>query len=265
MVWDYAKANVQELNHALNIANWESCLSSEDIDTACLNWTNMVLKIAKQHIPNRTVTIRKNDVPWYNSNLRSLKRKKDRCHKEAKRCMTACMWEQFRIAPNIYIAHLREAKSSCNRTLASQLENKKCTCSKLWWKLAKHFLRQKTNKTLPSLVYNDRVIDDVLDKCEIFSKFFSNIASVIDTNATLPNQTYYTDARLGNIEVTEQVLDQLLPLDISKASGPDNISPHLLKMTAHLLVSSLTYLINMSLWSRSVPRLWKQAICLSIT
>ena len=196
-------------------------------------------------------------------------------------------------------------------TLASQLENKKCTCPKLWWKLAKDFLSQKTNKTLPSLVYNNRVIDDVLDKCEIFNNFFSNIASVNDTNATLPNLTnsfcvsehnhqpllllfpapppfahlseifnnffsniasvndtnatlpnltYYTDARLGNIEVREQeVLDQLLALDISKASGPDIISPSLLKMAAHSLVPALTYLINMSLWSRSVPRLWKQA------
>ena len=28
------------------------------------HWPNMVLKIAKQHIPKRMVTIRNNDVPW---------------------------------------------------------------------------------------------------------------------------------------------------------------------------------------------------------
>jgi hypothetical protein len=65
---------------------------------------------------------------------------------------------------------------------------------------------------------------------------------------------------LETIIATEQdVFDQLKALDISKATGPDGISPKLLFEAGHSIVPSLTRLINLSLSSKAVPKKWKEA------
>lgn len=48
-------------------------------------------------------------------------------------------------------------------------------------------------------------------------------------------------------------------LDPSKASGPDNISPRVLKQTAKSISPSLARIFNFSLATKTVPKLWKQA------
>ena len=46
-------------------------------------------------------------------------------------------------------------------------------------------------------------------------------------------------------------------LDVNKATGPDGISPRLLKETAYQIAPSLSTLFNRSLDSGSVPKEWK--------
>ena len=78
--------------------------------------------------------------------------------------------------------------------------------------------------------------------------------------ASLPDMVYHTGQWLSNVSVSEQdVLDQLLSLDVTKALGPDNISPYLLKMSAHVLAPSLTRLVKLSLTTMIVPSLWNLA------
>ena len=60
--------------------------------------------------------------------------------------------------------------------------------------------------------------------------------------------------------VSEQaVLDVLLSLDITKASGPDKINPRLLKEGARELAPSLVRLFNISVTSCQIPAIWKLA------
>ena len=65
---------------------------------------------------------------------------------------------------------------------------------------------------------------------------------------------------LNEIIVSEQeVLDVLLNLDTSKATGPDMISVKMLRETAHSITPSLTRLIVTSLNTITVPQGWKEA------
>ena len=77
-VWDYAKTDVANLNRALASLDWDICFVDNDVDKACQKWTDMLLDCAKLYIPNKLVTIRKHDAPWYNTALRQFKHKKDR-------------------------------------------------------------------------------------------------------------------------------------------------------------------------------------------
>ena len=69
-----------------------------------------------------------------------------------------------------------------------------------------------------------------------------------------------SDSRLDSIVLSEkEVLDILKVIDTSKATGPDKISPRMLKEAGMSIVPSLTRLLNMSLSQSKFPSQWKKA------
>ena len=74
-VWYYNKASFDNFSNGLKFCNWDSCFNSNDVDTVCQRWTDQFLSIAKRFIPNKAVTVRPYDSPWYDNNLRRFKRK----------------------------------------------------------------------------------------------------------------------------------------------------------------------------------------------
>ena len=85
IVWQYNKANFIELNEALTYTDFDECFVSNDIDEVCHKWTETVLNAARSHIPNKVVTIRPNDSPWYDNTLRHMKRSLQRIFHRYKR------------------------------------------------------------------------------------------------------------------------------------------------------------------------------------
>ena len=64
-----ATSNIIKLNH-----DW-SFLHNGSVDEAVDSFTKTFLSLAQQCIPNYIATIRENDKPWYNSEIRKLSRK----------------------------------------------------------------------------------------------------------------------------------------------------------------------------------------------
>ena len=53
---------------------------------------------------------------------------------------------------------------------------------------------------------------------------------------------------LGNVKFDSRMVENALSkLDVNKATGPDDISPVVLKQCAHVLAPSLALLFNMSI------------------
>ncbi len=71
----------------------------------------------------------------------------------------------------------------------------------------------------------------------------------------LPNHTTFEIPH-----VSEQFVRKFVSrLDVSKATGLDNIGPRLLKLSANEIAASLTILVNKSITSCKVPNVWKSA------
>ena len=83
-IWEYDKANFTVFKDCLNGVNWTSCFTSHNIDTCCDSWSDLFLDVARQCIPNKKILVRPSDQPWYNSQLRSLKRQVKRKYEKAK-------------------------------------------------------------------------------------------------------------------------------------------------------------------------------------
>ena len=91
-VWSYKTADIRGFKQALQAVDWDLCFHHKNIDLVYREWTKIVLRVAKQFIPNKVITVRLVDKPWYNGDLRRAKRKKDRAHSKAKMYNTVSVW-----------------------------------------------------------------------------------------------------------------------------------------------------------------------------
>ena len=255
-VWDYKKANFDEFRQKLKETHFDNCFDSDDIDVVCSNWTNLFLQVAKSSVPNKLVTIRPNDSPWYTSELRKMKKNMQKLFYKYKHSHLQTDWDNYTRARTEYKIGLDNAESNYRKSLASSLSSNKN--SKSWWNTVKWLLGKSGESTYPHLNDSGREVYDSKEKAKIFNDFFLSHSNIDDSNIRLPDAEF--ECNLDKIVASEnEVHDLLTCIDTSKATGPDGISPKLLHEAGVTIVPSLTKLINLSLTKCKIPKGWKLA------
>ena len=129
-----------------------------------------------------------------------------------------------------------------------------------WWRLSKRLLNNKST-SIPAMARNGNIIADDHDKAEAFNDYFIECSMLNDSFAVLPNNyDMLSQNKIDNLEARVcDVQKCLSQLDVTKAFGPDGVSPKLLKEGAHQLAPALCRLINLSLTKSKFPRTWKLA------
>ena len=93
-VWIYKEADYEKLNENINLFNWELFLQSfNDVNVAAKAFGDKFVHLC---IPNRTVTNRDNDRPWYDSKIRRESRKRDRLKRKASKTNTYSVWTKYK-------------------------------------------------------------------------------------------------------------------------------------------------------------------------
>ena len=259
-VWSYKQADIAGYKQALSLVDWDSCFQSEDINVIYELWSEKLLNIAKVYIPNPYVTIRICDKPWYNGSLRCAKRKKDRAHLKAKTSNTPASWNKFKKLRNEYCELIKTAKKEYIEHLGETAETTGVS-SKEFWHFAKSVLGKSADNSLPPLKDGADVCLHPKDKAELFNNYFVNKCQLDDSNIDIPDViSYMTTSRLETINILpSDMMDILFSFDINKATGPDLISPVLLKKGAAELAPSIAYMFNYSLLICKLPKIWKSA------
>jgi hypothetical protein len=263
VMWDFKNANFTQYRSALADTDWTECFQSNDINVICEQWTSKVLSIAKSTIPNKIVTVRPRDKPWYNSHLRRLKRHAIKLFNSAKHINTADSWTKYKQSFYHYQCELSCLKLEYEQSKYDYLCQEGQNNPKKWWSLLKQINKNNySSDTIPPIELNNVILTDDADKAEAFNDFFLSVTELDDSNAFLPHEPVINPVidRLEFIEITAtDINDQLGLIDVSKAYGPDEISPRLLKEGGNPMSSLLLNLFNMSLVSSKFPSLWKKA------
>ncbi|CAC5426688.1 unnamed protein product [Mytilus coruscus] len=119
------------------------------------------------------------------------------------------------------------------------------------------------SRNIPPLQIDDDLICDDTKKAKIFNDYFCGQSNLDDSNTHLPDIPDTRTEGLGDMIISEnEVVDILKILDVSKASGPDRISPRLLKEAYGILKYPLCRLFNLSLSVGKFPSDWK---CANVT
>ena len=89
--------------------------------------------------------------------------------------------------------------------------------------------------------------------------------SVSDPERFPPDVPRQTNHCLSDIKITpDEIREMLSTVDVNKATGPDNISPHTLKHCADQLAIPLAKLFQKCLSSQEWPKIWKRARVVAI-
>ncbi|MEW8545561.1 MAG: reverse transcriptase family protein [Candidatus Thiodiazotropha sp.] len=259
-IWNYNLADYDKYRNLLSRLNLTRDLTIENVDDVVQSITEDLYNTGLECIPNKVVTIRPSDHPWITTKIRKLIRKRKRTYRNYKKTNYITLWERYKKLRNLVVKEIRTSKSEYFEKLEN-LINADTIDPKTFWKASKSLLgKNKKLHTIPPLFSNGRYAGTDKENANILNDFFSTQSTVNDTNKELPPVRPITHVKLQTVNFTRQdVKDVLLNLKVSKACGPDLISPRLLKEGADLLADPLSVLFNFLIINGYFPKPWKDA------
>ena len=91
----YDKGDYESYRNILSVVDWDGIFRNDDINSITNTITNTILDAANKTIPNRYITVKKDNPPWITTKIKKYIRRKNRIHKKAKKTNTIGQWEKF--------------------------------------------------------------------------------------------------------------------------------------------------------------------------
>ena len=131
----------------------------------------------------------------------------------------------------------------------------------MWWKLVKDAQGTIRQDSIPPLNKPDMTIaSSNLQKAELLGTMFSNKMSVPEPDRALPVTPTLCEESISTLQINPEKVRLLLKKsNTKKATGPDDISPHILQRCAAELANPLTSVFQACVQECFWPSLWKQA------
>jgi hypothetical protein len=260
-IWRYDDGDYNSLNLELYHTNWVNILNNiPSINDVALSISNIILDTSRKYIPNKYVTIRPRDKPWMSGEIRLLIRKRDRAFKKYKNCKTEYHRAKWHFERKNVNHAIQMAKRIYMTKMTSILSNPSCK-SKDFWRYTKAFMGVKTDSNIPTIIDQGVSYVTSLSKAELFADYFASQSSI--DHLEIPNlPPVHTDVpfSLNSIYLSDvEVYSILKKLNTKKATGPDNISNHILKECAISLSFPLQQLFNLSFSTGQFPTCWKMS------
>ena len=257
--WNYALGNYDLLRAKASETEWDS-LRHASLDTYVINFTNHILQLAKECIPNKLVRIRPADPQWLTSYIKRFICKRKRAYRKAKRTDLAIHWEKFRRLRNKVTLLIRESKQAHTDKIANKLKSDSIS-SRSWWSILKSFISPTFKTAIPPLDHNGRLYTEEQEKANLLNTFFCEQTILNEQHAVLPDITpYAVTTRFARLVLTPDEVESVLKsLADGKASGPNGLNNRVLKELASEISEPLCSLFNYSLNLGSFPTPWKEA------
>lgn len=258
-IWLYDRGDYNKFRDKLRNIPWVSTLNKPNLEESVDAFNHVIFSTARECIPHKYVTIRQSDPPWMCNNVRKLIRKRRRLYGKAKSLNTVAAWDNFKSIRNKCVNSVRQAKSRFYNKLSAKLVN--VHNQRDWWKIALSLMDSNSSKSpIPIINHEGRQFNDDDSKAEAFNTYFCSQSVVNDTGIPTPAFHHLPQNTIDNITITEDdIKDAISCLDITKAVGPDLMSPRFFKEASHIICYPLSILFNKSLSNNSYPDSWKKA------
>ena len=219
------------------------------------NWNKLKQAIATsmdKNIPTKIITSSYRKPAWITSKVKKAINKRNRLASKAKRSGSKIDQDRFRKARNDASNLIDDAYSDhLNKILNSDNAN-----NREFYRFIKS--RKTENMGIPDLISGLDTLKDDCDKAECLNKYFCSVFTQEDPNFTpLPSSPY---PQISKITVTANGVQKLLEsINGKKSSGPDDISPRILKELSREIAPILTFIFNQSIEQGTLPNDWLTA------
>jgi hypothetical protein len=214
-------------------------------------------------IPTRTIKDKKCP-PWIDAEVRHFIRKKYEALRKFRKDRSDIRKQNLRELSQ-KVKYLIRAK---HREYLKKIEGSFKDNPKLFWSYHKAILHHH-GKSTSKITHNGKTATTPAGKAELFNSYFSSVFRHLSSQQDIDNTNLLDhpppEILLSELTVTvEDVTNYLNALDITKASGPDEISARLLKTCSNEIAPSLCSLFNRSLETARLPSEWKMANITSV-
>ena len=251
----------------------------DDINDKMWYFQKLLGSVVEQHAPTKVKTIKTQQIPFMNGELRKAINRKAALRKKFYTYKSKYAWETYKKQRNLVNKIKRKAKQ--------EYFNKQCNQKRVntqsFWKTVKPFFTNshQRNATI-SLEDQGMLITDPSVVCDAFNDYFIHIAESLAEPRGLDgcdisqfcdfygNQASISliKSRFGQISEPfsfrnvdpDEVLKKCLSLKAGKAPGHDRISAKFVKLAGNEICHSLSHIINSSFESSSFPNTLKHAL-----
>ena len=257
--WLWNQADWKGFREALQWVNWEEVLQG-DVSEQAEAFTNVILEKMYQFVPHRTYKVKPCDQPWFGYQCRKAADEKSKAWNRYKRFPTTGNKEIHERT----CRKMKETQSWAIKKWQDDLKRKltgRSVGSRSWWQLIKQQQGFMDDDTIPPLSgLNGLVAISSEDKANLLASHFAEKMSVSDPDRIPSAIPYKTNYRISTCSTNKHQVEKLLrSIDVKKALGPDNISPHVLKKCAVQLSEPLARLFNTCSEMQAWPKIWKRA------
>jgi len=263
-VWHWGRSNWQGLRDALNETEWNNILAG-DVDDQAQALTRHLVTLQSDFVPHEDYKARPMDQPWFGPHCRAAADNKSSAWVRYKRNPTSLNKQLHAAACSRMKRTQKWAILRWKEDLRARLIGQSVG-SKTWWSCIKQHQGFAPDDGIPPLDKPDgSVATSSQEKAELLASYFACKMTVPEPNVPPPRLPPQTQSRLHNVSITgQEVKRELKDLDVTKAVGPDKISPHTLVQCADQLATPLAVLFQTCMVQKTWPKLWKTANVVAI-
>ncbi|XP_072164906.1 uncharacterized protein [Diadema setosum] len=257
-VYLYHKADVTSMKQ--DIKNFQDPFIQNcevnSIEDSWQSFENFIQNITDKYIPSKLSSSRYN-LPWMNSQLKRLIRRKDRAFHTAKRTDRLANWKRYRSLRSDVRKALRKAEAQyMSNTIFESLRSN----PKKFWSYIK--TKRGNRCGIPALQKGQKgenLVTHPAGKAELLNKEYQSVFTK-EGRGPIPGLRGANLPPITTLLINpDGVLKLLEGLSPHKAPGPDGILPFVLKQCAPELTPILTKLYNTSIQRGTLPSGWLRA------
>ena len=260
----------------LRSLDWAKVTSVKNVNDSWKIFHEMFLQILDRVAPVKNIRLKQRTEQWFTGDILRSISVRDKAWKQYREQKTSDNFTEYKRLRNMTDALIKKAKKDFVKIKIK--ENTSCP-KKLWKTLKNLGIPTKVNEASSNIGLKNEDDDVCFDSDFVankFNRYFCNIAEKLVDKLPLRTyredrvQDYYKEKGIERnsfkFNVVEQleVENMLRSLDISKSAGEDKISGKFLRDAAEVISSPLTYIMNLSLKSATVPDDFKLARVLPI-
>ena len=229
------------------------------------NWqvktfTDTLLNIMSNFIPNETKRFIPRNPPWINKPLKTMLNRKNRLFNNYKRHGYNA---QDKIRRDAFRIECQQAVETAKLSYLTNLGNKvnnPGTSQKSYWKIINRVMNKCRAPKIPPLLVNNLFILNCREKAQYFNDYFSQQCNPVINNSVLPILGFLTNKRLDNITVKDnEIISLIRKINPNKATGSDGISGQMLLLCDESVILPLQIIFTNILTTSIYPTIWKLA------